>query len=514
MLTAVPLPSERRWLVLLAVCVAGLILPLEYTGPAMALIAIQAELGGTPVALAWVVNAFALGFGCLVMAAGSLADQWGRKKVFCAGLAAFVFLSAAASMADGVVLLDVLRGAQGIAAALTMAGGSASLAQEFHGHERTKAYSLLGTAFGLGLASGPVLAGLMVDTLGWRSIFWLGSVFGTLALLIALPTMRDTRDPDAALLDLRGLITFTVSLLLFTTAIMRLTGSEVSELETCSTLMLAIAVFVLFIGLERNHQRPMLDLSLFGDWRFVGVQLLPIATAVCFIVLLIVLPIRLIAAQNMPAIEAGTLMIALCGPMMIIPYGASVLSRHAPATLICCVGLLIAAAALAWLATVPTEASWYRFAAPMVVIGIGAGLPWGLMDDLSISVVPLERSGMATGIFTTMRACGEAICVAGALAIFSTIIGLELSADGFSKTSSTLPAQMAMGKLNDAQDAEIFSRAFSTLLYVLSATTFVLGVICLAAFAYTDKRVKNHPHKVIRKYGKAEHADRAHYEQK
>ncbi|WP_267881286.1 MFS transporter [Xenorhabdus nematophila] len=139
--------SLSRYWVLVAVCMAGLILPLEYTGPAVALPAIQNELGGSGIALSWVINAFALSFGSAVMAAGALADQYGRKKMFVIGIAGFTLFSVIVSVAGNVVFLDLVRGLQGFFAALTMAGGNASLAQEFDGRARTKAFWITGNGF-------------------------------------------------------------------------------------------------------------------------------------------------------------------------------------------------------------------------------------------------------------------------------------------------------------------------------------------------------------------------------
>ncbi|WP_031319914.1 MFS transporter, partial [Pseudomonas piscis] len=122
--------TDRYW-ILFAVCAAGLILPLEYTGPAMALPAIEHALGGGPVALAWVINAFALSFGSSVMLAGTLADRYGRKRIFVLGMAGFTALSLLIGFCREVWLLDLLRGLQGFAAALAMAAGAAALAQAF-----------------------------------------------------------------------------------------------------------------------------------------------------------------------------------------------------------------------------------------------------------------------------------------------------------------------------------------------------------------------------------------------
>ncbi len=145
---------------LAAICLAALILPLSFTGGTVATPMIGRDLGGSPLALNWITNAFMLSFGSLLMTAGALADTFGRKRVFASGVLAFVIISIVIAWAPNILWLDVLRAAQGIAAAAALAGGSAALAQAFDGMARTRAFSLLGTSFGVGLAFGPLLAGL------------------------------------------------------------------------------------------------------------------------------------------------------------------------------------------------------------------------------------------------------------------------------------------------------------------------------------------------------------------
>lgn len=473
--------AKRRTLVLFAVCTAGLILPLEYTGPAMALAAIGADLGGSPVALAWVVNAFALSFGSAIMAAGTLADLYGRKKMFCWGIGSFTVLSVIVSCAPNVVFLDLVRGLQGIAAALTMAGGSATLAQEYEGHARTRAFGLLGTAFGLGLAFGPVISGMLVEFFNWRTIFLLGAAFGGLAWFLAAPRMRESRDPGARQLDWAGVLTFSAMLVALTFAIMQVPGRGWKSLTVLTLLCAALLLLVLFIRIERRQQRPMLDLSLFTEKRFIGVQVLPIATALSFIVLLILLPLRFVGVEELSAGRAGLLMLGLSLPMLLVPFLSALMAQHiAPANL-CFAGLLLAAVGLLWLARVEVGAGWLALCVPMLLIGIGSAMPWGLMDDLSINVVSVERAGMATGIFTTMRACGEAVCVAAALALLNSLLQGHLQGALDHPRAGEVAGELATGSFAAAQASAptlsrdslmaLYSEAFKALTYALAALT-------------------------------------------
>ncbi len=285
-------------LILGAVCLAALTLPLSFSAGAVATPAIGRDLGGTAEELTWITNAFMLTFGSLLMAAGTLADRYGRKRIFTIGVATFTLFSIALGLAPSVWLIDLLRAGQGVGAAAALAGGSAALAQEFEGQARARAFSLLGATFGAGLAFGPVITGLLIETVGWRAIFLTSAFVGTAAQLLGPPRMRETRGPDAGRLDWLGAMSFTATLATFTVAMI---ASPSIGLQSAAMLALgfAFATFlVAFTVIELRAARPMLDLSLFRYRRFVGVRLLPIATCTCFVVLLVIMPLRFIGMMT------------------------------------------------------------------------------------------------------------------------------------------------------------------------------------------------------------------------
>lgn len=280
---------DGTW-VLFAVCLAALTLPFSFSGGPIATPSIGRELGGSAASLTWLTNAFMLTFGSLLMAAGSLADRFGRKRIFASGIILFVIASLASSFASSVIAIDLFRAVQGIGAAGALAGGSAAIAQEFDGHARVKAFSMLGTTFGIGLAFGPVLMGLLVESYGWRSTFISTAAIGLIAIIIGLPRMHDTRDPDATQLDWPGVASFTATLALFTFGIIQGPSFGWTSPVTLGVFTGAAVLLVVFLLAELRTERPMLDLSLFRYPRFVGVQLLPIATCYSYVVLLILLP--------------------------------------------------------------------------------------------------------------------------------------------------------------------------------------------------------------------------------
>ncbi|MGH8082052.1 MAG: MFS transporter [Lysobacter sp.] len=479
-----------HFLILGAVCLAGLVLPLSFTAPPVAIPAIAAELGGSPVALNWMTNAFMLAFGSCLMAAGTLADTYGRKRVFSIGIVAYAIVSLLLALAPSLTTLNALRFAQGIAAALALAGGNAALSQEFHGPARIRAFSLLGTAFGLGLAFGPSLAGWLVQTQGWRSVFLSSLAIAVLATVFGVPRMRESRDPDAAGLDWRGSLTSTAMLALLTVGVLEAPERGWSDGWVIASLIGSAVFLVLFVRAENRAARPMLDLSLLKYPRFVGAQLLPIGTGFCYLALIIVLPVRLIGIHGLSALDAGLMMIALSAPMLVVPFLAALLNHRVGAGTLCAAGLLLAAAGLVWLGVEASAGSVSGLIAPMLLIGTGSAVPWGLMDGLAISVVPKERAGMAAGVFGASRVSGEGIALAITAAALAGLLQLRLSALSASPALAQAAQRLATGDAQRAQallpqlDAAAlihsYDAAFAWLMYGLAGVTVAVAWVVFA----------------------------------
>jgi MFS family permease len=499
--------AAEKLLLLAGVCMAVLVLPLNFGGAAVTAPAMGAALGGSPVAVNWILNAFMLCFGSCLMASGALADQFGRKRAFAVGVLLFAATSLGIAAAPGLMWVDILRALQGIAASLVLAGVSAALAQEFEGAERARAFSMLGTTFGIGLALGPLLAGLLTQTLGWRYFFLADAVIGLAGFALGVPKLKESYDPNASGLDWPGAVSFTSALTLFTFALLQGPESGWGSPLIVGLFVGAAVMFIAFVSIERRVARPMLDLSLFRYARFVGVQALPLATAFCYVTLLLVLPTRFIGVEGHTAIGAGLMMVALSAPMLFVPLTAATLTRWMSAGVISAIGLVIAAAGMYWFSRIEPGSPFIAFAVPMFVIGVGAGLPWGLMDGLSVSVVPKERAGMATGIFSTMRVAGEGMALAAAGAMLAVLTDRRL-ADAFAHRPLATPGalakaaeRVATGDLPSAAAmlpgigqlalTQAYDSAFRVLLHTLVGLTLASAVLILAFLGRTPSTAES-----------------------
>ncbi|MCQ9390554.1 MFS transporter [Pseudomonas viridiflava] len=484
--------NPKRGMQLLAACLTGILIPLCFTGPAVVLPSINSALGGSAVELSWVVNAYILTYGSAMMAAGSLTDIYGRKKVWLIGMVIFCLSTFAIPYAASVFQIDILRLVQGLGGAAAFAGAMASLAQTFHGPARTRVFSLLGTTFGIGLAFGPLAAGYLVDAIGWRWVFFATGLIGVLGFVLVFISATESKDPTATGLDWPGAIFFTAALTLFTYGVLLAPEKGWQHAGVVTSIAFSIVLFVVFVMIEKRVARPMLDLSLFSKGRFVGVQILAASPAFFFVVLIVMLPARFIGIDGLTALQAGQLMVALAAPLLVVPFLAALLSRWITSGVLSGVGLLLVAIGLAWLGSTLGQTDHRTILLPMALIGTGIGLPWGLMDGMAVSVVEKERAGMATGIFNCVRVSADGVAIAIAGALLATLIHSGLVAQSIPADAATLLEAANRAALGDLENASTmlagnsamlhtgYEQSFRTLLYVLSGMTVLTALLVFA----------------------------------
>lgn len=367
-----------------------------------------------------------------------------------------------------------------------------SLAQTFHGPIRTRVFSLLGTTFGIGLAFGPLAAGWLVEVAGWRWVFLATALIGVAGFGLVWASATESRDPQATGLDWPGALSFTAALTLFTYGILLAPEAGWRSATVMGSLLASAVLFMAFVGIERRVARPMLDLSLFGRGRFIGVQVLAASPAFFFVTLIVMLPGRFIGIDGLGALEAGQMMIAPAAPLLVVPFLAALLSRWFTSGVLSGIGLLLVAIGLVWLGQVLAGGAGAALVAPLALVGVGIGLPWGLMDGMAVSVVEKERAGMATGIFNCVRvsADGIAIAVAGALLAFLIQGGL-LGALSAAEPAAVIEAanRAALGDLHQATTLlpgeralllATYDTAFRWVLYVLAAASALTALLVFA----------------------------------
>ena len=410
---------QRKWWTLLAVTVATFMLLLDITVVNVALPSIRSSLHASFADLQWVVDAYALTLAALVLTAGSLADRFGRRRVFELGLAVFSLASLLCALAPDPTFLNLARALQGVGGAIMFAVSLALVAQEFPaGRERGMAMGIYGASIGVAVAVGPLVGGALTDGLGWESIFYLNVPIGIAAIAITRLRLRESRDPNASRVDWPGVASFTGALFLLVLALVRGNDEGWGSTLIVSLLAGAAALMVAFLALERRVAAPMLPLGLFRRPAFTGVQLAAFAVSASIFALFLYVTLYLQNYLGYTPFEAGLRYLPITVvSFFFAPLAGALLSRI-QARWMMGGSLAVIGVGLLLMAGIQADDGWTAILAGLVVVGAGVGFLNPVVADVALSVVPKERSGMAAGINDTFRQVGVAVGVAVWGAIF------------------------------------------------------------------------------------------------
>ncbi|MFD1933558.1 MFS transporter [Nonomuraea mangrovi] len=455
--TRTPNPALTMTVVLLGF----LVVPMSISGAAVALPGIGADLHAAGAPLQWVMNAYNLTFASFTLVAGSLADLFGRRAVFAAGAAVFAAGSVVAALSDGIWLLDAARALSGVGAAGVMASGAAILATTFDGPARTRAFALLGTVAGIGLALGPTISGWLAGGYGWRAIFLSNALILALSLL-GVPFVTESRAGRRPRVDVKGAVTFVAGLALLTIAVVQGPQAGWGGPGVLVPLAAAAALLVAFTRIERRSPHPVLDLTLVRNRRFLALSLVPVATSFGMVTLLTYLPTYFAGVHGASPQQAGLWMLVMTAPVLIAPpAGGWLLNRGVPARTLVTVAVLLFGLGNAWLAVTDTALP----AGPMLLVGVGAGLGFGVGDGLAMSMVEPERAGMAAGFVNTLRIGSEAIVIA---VYGSALVSLLQARVG----DAELAGRIAAGA---ASHGHQFTGAFHLVLWAVAVITLAMA---------------------------------------
>ncbi|MGY2262560.1 MFS transporter [Pseudomonas sp. SDO55104_S430] len=371
---------------------------------AVTLPSIARDLGANFADIEWVVSAYMLAFAALLLPAGSLADRFGRQKMLMWGLVIFILASLGCGAAPTALFLDIARAIKGVGAALLLTSALASIGHTFHDEvERAKAWAFWGICMGVATTASPTLGGLITEYVGWRWIFYLNLPVGLFLMYMVWRAVPESRDTQSARLDPWGSLAFSASLLCLIWGLIEANRIGWNNSVTWMRLLGGAALLGLFVLIERVQQRPMIDLQLFRHPRFIGALLGMFFYAACAQVMMTMLPFYLQNGLGFSAIAAGLGMLPFAVTMLIFPrIGARLAGRVSPANMMAAGLALVGSGNLlsAWAAS---SGGYLPFALAIAVTGAGAGLLNGDTQKNIMACVPRERTGMASGMSTTMR---------------------------------------------------------------------------------------------------------------
>jgi EmrB/QacA subfamily drug resistance transporter len=403
--------GTRKWWTLAIVLVAAFMLLLDITIVGVALPSISAALHPSFTSLQWIVDAYSLMLTVALLTAGSLADIFGRKRLLTIGLIIFMASSVVCAQAPSATVLAVARGMQGIGGAVMYGCLLALIVQEFPADERAVAFGLYGGVNALAVALGPIIGGVLVQGLGWQSIFYLNVPIGIAALIIMQRKLVNLPGPETRV-DWPGLVTFSGAVFLVVFATIR--GNDVGWTSTTTLGCYAgsIVLFSLFIPIELRRATPMFDLRLFKNPTFVGSSVS--AFTICFsaIALIFFFTIWFQSVLGYSAIGTGVRMLPFAAVGLAVGPLAGKMTETVDPRIVLTLSLLLVAVGTLTMTGVNAGSSWTAVLPGLVLAGTGLGLIGPTLASTATGVVPPWRGGMAGGINSTMRQLGTAAGIA------------------------------------------------------------------------------------------------------
>jgi EmrB/QacA subfamily drug resistance transporter len=491
---------ERKWWTLLLVSIATFMLLLDVTVVNVALPDIQRELHASLSSLQWVVDAYSLTLAAFLLTAGSLGDRLGRRRVFTIGFGVFTFASFLCGIANDPTLLNLARGLQGVGGAGMFATSLALIGQEFHGKDRATAFGVWGAVVGGAVAVGPLVGGIVTESFGWEWIFFINVPIGIGAMILTERKIVNVFAKDPEPVDVPGLATFSLALFLLIFGLIRGNPEGWDSGLIVGCLVGAAVLLAAFVTIELGSEHPMLDLSLFRKPAFNGVSAVAFGLSAGMFAMFLYLTIYMQGVLDFSPLEAGLRFLPLTVLGFVVAPISGVLSNKIPIRVLLGTGLAVVGVGLLLMHGVSPSSEWTTLLLGFLVAGIGIGITNPGIGQAAIAVVPVEKSGMGSGINTTFRQVGIATGVAGLGAVFQSRVdskltelvphapaGLgEIVASSGSRGVAALPLPPALhAKAVHAADVAFVS-AFNEIILIAAILSFVGAALGFALVRSRD----------------------------
>ncbi|MEU4173846.1 MFS transporter [Streptomyces sp. NPDC026589] len=468
------LPTRGPAIPLALIVSCEFMLQLDTTIMNVALPTVREDLGFGEAQLSWVINAFLLAFGGLLLLGGRAGDILGHRKIFVAGTVLFTVASAIGGLAPTAETLVAARALQGVGAALAAPTGIALLATNFReGEERNRAFAIYSTVAGSGLALGLVLGGILTTGLSWRWVLFINIPFGALVVALAPRYIKETgRNPGR--FDVGGALTSTVGMTALVYGFIRVSEGPWSDPLALVSFAVGVVLMAAFLWIERRAAQPIMPLRLFTRRTRAGayVNLLLIAATLTSMWFFLVQFLQGVLGYD-----------ALIAGLAFLPMAAAVFaaSQFVPKILprfgtkpVAVTGIVSVGLATSWLTRLSPDSDYLTgVLGPLILFGLGAGLALVSHNLTVMSETPEEDTGAASGVLQAMLTVGGSL----GLALLVTAFGRSLRA-----AQERLPAGLSEAEAAQRALAEGVSAAFS-----LGSLFAVVGLL-IAVFVLRGKR--------------------------
>jgi EmrB/QacA subfamily drug resistance transporter len=411
-------PARSRWWPLVAICLGTFILLVDVTIVSVALPPMARDLHSQLDSLQWVVDAYALSLAALLLVCGSLADRFGRRRLFQLGLALFAVSSLACALAPNAGFLIAARTVQGVGAAAMFATNTALLNHSYEGRDRSVAFGIWGAINGAAAAVAPVLGGLLIAAAGWRAIFLVNLPIAVVAGIMTQRTLAESRG-HASPIDWAGATLFTVSAATLTYALIHGGDSGWATPLTLASFAVSAAALLVFVATELRVAHPLLDLSLFRRASFSTLMAVGVVMTGCAFAPFVYTQLWLQSVLGLPAIGAGLVLLPSAGTAFVVSAVAGRFLHRMAARWPLGAGLVLIGAGSLLRMFLTASSGWASLIAGLVVSGVGVGLAAPVLISAALAAVPRPRSGMASGAVNTFRQIGFALGIAAFGSVFA-----------------------------------------------------------------------------------------------
>jgi EmrB/QacA subfamily drug resistance transporter len=472
----------------------------------VALPALQRDLHATITQVQWVIEAYALFLGGLILVGGSMGDQFGRKRVFLAGVMVFTAASILCGLAPSASALIVFRALQGLGAAFLVPGSLAIISATFDEPERGRAIGTWSGFSAITAAIGPVTGGWLIEHVSWRAIFFLNVPIAMVVFALSVRFMDESRDPSrTARIDWSGA----------GLAVLGLGGVVFGLLEwpplgaghplVLAALVIGAASLVSFVVVERGASNPMLPLHLFQSRTFTLANVLTLLLYAALAVILFLVPMNLIQVQGYRATEAGAALLPLPLIMFALSRWSGGLVARVGSRLPLTLGPAIAGLGVALYARPGIGGSyWTTFFPAVVALALGMAVTVAPLTTTVMDAVDGRHAGVASGVNNAVaRVAGLlAVAVFGVLLartfdarVRSGLDGLQLTASARTAIDRELPKMAGadvdgVSSIEPSQRAaahEVIAWAFVSAFRVVFAVAAALAFVAAIAGAFLHK---------------------------
>jgi EmrB/QacA subfamily drug resistance transporter len=417
------LSRNRRLLILGICCMSLLIVGMDITIVNVALPSIRTDLDASVSGLQWTIDAYTVVLASLLILSGSTADRLGRRRTFQVGLTLFTLGSLLCSIAPGLGWLIAFRMVQAVGGSMLNPVAMSIVTNVFTDpRERARAIGVFAGVVGISLGAGPVLGGILVETIGWRSIFWVNVPIGIAAFVLAAIFIPESKADRPRRIDPVGQVLVIVALLSLTYAIIeapRAGGSAV----IWALPVLCLASVVAFIRYESRREDPLIDLAFFRSIPFSGATLMAVCAFGAFSGFLFLNTLYLQNVRGLSALHAGLFLLPLASMVAVFaPVSGRIVGSRGPRLPLLVAGAAMCLGALP-LTRLSDDVGYGWLVACYVVFGLGFGMVNAPITNSAVSGMPRSQAGVAAAIASTSRQIGASLGVAVVGAVVSVGAG-------------------------------------------------------------------------------------------